>query len=122
MASLNFRQMLGMPVELRRKFPDGIATPTIATGVLTITGNYLVVNPLPESSTSDTVDSIVTKPPARAGDIIFIHVPATNTITFDNSATLLLGAATRAVAPNGSLGLIFDGTSWNELFFLAAAT
>jgi hypothetical protein len=122
MASINFRQMLGVSPQVRARVPGGIATPTIASGVLTISGNALVVNPLPESSTSDTVDSIVTKPAARAGDIIFICVPATNTITFDNSATLLLGAATRAVAPNGCLGLVFDGTSWNELFFLAAAS
>lgn len=95
-------------------------TPTIASGVLTVTSSH--VNPLPESSTSDTVDSIVLANQA-AGDLLLIHVPATNTITFDNSATMLLGAATRAVAPGGSLLLIAVSTTvWHEVSFLAATS
>lgn len=92
--------------------------PTIAAGVLTTTKSF--VNPLPESGTSDTVDSIVTSPAAAEGDILFIHVPATNTITFDD-ANINLGAATRAVAPGGSLLLVYDGTEWSEVAFLAAS-
>lgn len=92
-------------------------TPTIASGVLTVTKPF--VNPLPESSTTDTVDSIVYAN-AQEGDLLMIHVPATNTITFDDAA-INLGAATRAVAPGGSLWLVYDGTQWTELFFLAAA-
>ncbi len=91
-------------------------TPTIASGVLTVTSGH--VNPLPESSTADTVDSIV-KTGAKAGDLLLIHVPATNTITFDD-ANINLAAATRAVAPGGSLLLVFDGSEWSELFFTAA--
>ncbi len=93
-------------------------TPTIASGVLTVTKTH--VNPLPESSTSDTVDSIVCVPAAEEGDLILIAIPATNTITFDD-ANINLAAATRAVAPGGSLLLIYDGTQWTELFFLAAS-
>lgn len=93
-----------------------LTTPTIASGVLTVTGSF--VNPLPESSTSDTVDSIVMSG-VQAGDILLIHVPATNTITFDDAA-INLAAATRAVAPGGSLCLVYDGTEWSELFFTAA--
>lgn len=94
-----------------------LETPTIAGGVLTVTKPF--VNPQPESSTSDTVDSIVYTG-AAAGDFLLIHVPATNTITFDD-ANINLGAATRAVAPGGSLLLVYDGTQWTEVAFLAAA-
>lgn len=90
---------------------------TIASGVLTVTQTF--VNPLPESSTSDTVDSIVWAD-ASEGSILILHVPATNTITVDD-ANINLGAATRAIAPGGSLILIYDGTQWTELSFLAAA-
>ena len=92
-------------------------TPTIASGVLTITQS--LVDPQPESSTTDTVDSIVWAD-ASEGSIIIIQVKATNTITFDD-ANINLGAATRAVAPGGSLMLIYDGTQWTELSFLAAS-
>jgi hypothetical protein len=95
-------------------------TPTIAEGVLAVTTSH--VNPLPEDGTSDTVDSI-TKVGQAAGDLLLIHVPATNTITFDNSVTMLLGGATRAVAPGGSLLLIaVSATVWHEVSFLAAAS
>lgn len=94
-----------------------LETPTIASGVLTVTKPF--VNPLPESSTADQVDSIVYTGVA-AGDILVIHVPATNTITFDD-ANINLGAATRAVAPGGTLVLLYDGTQWSEVVFLAAS-
>lgn len=90
---------------------------TVASGVLTVTQSY--VNVLPESSTSDTVDSIV-KAGAADGDILVLTSKATNTITFDD-ANIALGAATRAVAPGGSLILQFDGTQWVERTFLAGA-
>ncbi len=88
---------------------------TIASGVLTVTQTF--VNPLPESSTSDQIDSIVWAD-ASEGSILILHVPATNTITVDD-ANINLGAATRAIAPGGSLILIYDGTEWTELTFLA---
>ena len=92
-------------------------TPTIVSGVLTVTQSF--VNPQPESSTTDTVTSIVFAD-ASEGSILIMHVPATNTITFDD-ANINLAAATRAVAPGGSLVLIYDGTQWTELAFLAAS-
>lgn len=92
-------------------------TPTIASGVLTVTRPF--VNPQPESSTSDQVDSIVYAG-ATEGSLLVVHVPATNTITFDD-ANINLGAGTRAVAPGGSLILVYDGTQWSELTFLAAS-
>lgn len=95
-----------------------LETPTItAGGQLTVTKSF--VNPQPASSTADQVDSIVMAG-AQAGDFLLIHVPATNTITFDD-ANINLGAATRAVAPGGSLGLVYDGTQWTEVFFTTAA-
>ena len=93
-----------------------LTTPTIASGVLTVTGSF--VDPQPQSSTSDQVDSIVLTG-VQAGDLLFIHVPATNTITFDDG-NINLAAATRAVAPGGSILLVYDGAQWSELFFTAA--
>ena len=100
----------------------GMGTPeqcTVATGVLTVTRPY--ANVLPESSTSDTVDSI-TYAAAAEGDLLYLMSTATNTITFDNSATMLLGAATRAVAPGGSITFQKVGTTWVERAFLTAAS
>lgn len=119
MAGLNFRGMLGISPEQRRRMAGGISTPTIASGVLTVPGNQFVVNPLPEAGAADQLDSIVTRPPARAGDLLLLHVPATNTITVDD-ANINLAAATRAIAPGGSLLLVFDGTEWSEVLFTAA--
>jgi hypothetical protein len=56
---------------------------------------------------------------AQVGDLLLVHIPATNTITFDK-ANINLGAATRAVAPGGSLLLVYDGSQWTEMFFTAA--
>lgn len=89
---------------------------TIASGVLTVT--QTVVIPLPEAGTTDTVDSIV-KSGVQAGDLLLLHVPATNTITVDD-ANINLAAATRAIAPGGSLLLVYDGTQWSEVAFTAA--
>ncbi len=93
-----------------------LTAPTIATGVLTVTGS--LVDPQPETSTTDQVDTI-TMSGVQAGDLLFIHIPATNTITFDD-ANINLAAATRAVAPGGSLLLVYDGSEWSEMFFTAA--
>ena len=94
-----------------------LTTPTIASGVLTVTGSF--VDPDPEGGGStDTVDSIVMTG-VQVGDLLLIHVPATNTITFANT-NINLGAASRAVAPGGSLLLVYDGTQWSEMFFTAA--
>ena len=93
-----------------------LTTPTIASGVLTVTGSF--VDPQLQSSTTDQVDSIVMTG-VQAGDLLFIHVPATNTITFDD-ANINLAAASRAVAPGGSILLVYDGAQWSELFFTAA--
>lgn len=119
MARIGLTDLLGVRPELRRRRPSGIKSSTIASGVLTVDSNHLVVNPLPESSTADQIDSIVTKPAAQAGDLLLLHVPATNTITVDD-ANINLGAATRAVAPGGSLLLVYDGTQWSEVSFTAA--
>ncbi len=100
----------------------GLGTPeqaTVASGVLTVTRPY--ANVLPESSTTDTVDSI-TYAAAGEGDYLQLMSTDTNTITFDNSATMLLGAGTRAVAPGGSILFQKVGTTWVERSFLTAAS
>ena len=105
-------------VQIDKFFGFGtLTTPTIASGVLTVTGSF--VNPQPEGGTTDTVDSIVMTG-VQAGDVLLIAVPATNTITFDD-ANINLGNTTRAVAPGGSLTLYYDGTQWTELTFLTAS-
>lgn len=122
MPNWDISKLQGIAPRLRRKFKPfagGLETPTIASGVLTV--SKFVVNPQPESSTTDTVDSIVWDgdDPLQAGDLLLIHVPATNTITFDDAA-INLAAATRAVAPGGSLLLVYDGSQWSEVVFTAA--
>jgi hypothetical protein len=92
---------------------------TIASGVATCTNKFVQLTS--ESGTTDTLDSI-TFSGAVAGDIIRFIPKATDTITFDNSATMLLGAATRAVAPGGYIDLQLLGTTWQERGFLTAAS
>lgn len=89
---------------------------TISGGVLTVT--QTVVIPLPESGTTDQIDSI-SKAGVVAGDLLLLHVPATNTITVDD-ANINLAAAQRAIAPGGSLLLVYDGSQWTEVAFTAA--
>lgn len=105
-------------VQIDKFFGFGtLTTPTIDTGVLTVTGSF--VSPDPEGAgATDQVDTI-TMSGAQAGDLLLIHVPATNTITFDDD-NINLAAASRAVAPGGSLLLVYDGAQWSEMFFTAA--
>ena len=92
-------------------------TATIASGVLTVTKSYVWA--AAESSTTDQVDSIVFTG-AADGTLLLLVADTGDTITFDDAA-INLGAATRAVAPGGCILLRFDGTSWAEVLFLAAA-
>lgn len=90
---------------------------TIATGVATITKSYVILD-AEGAGTTDQLDTL-TKADAAAGDVVVLTVNATDTITVDD-ANINLAAATRAIAPGGSLALIYDGTEWTELFFTAA--
>ena len=94
---------------------------TIVSGVATVTKPYVILD-AEGAGTTDTLDSITYSGQA-AGDILILTVNATDTITADNSATLLLGAATRAIAPGGCLILLAtSATIWVELAFLTAAS
>lgn len=90
---------------------------TIDTGVATITSSYVELTS--EASTTDTLTG-VTLAGAGVGDVVLLVPVAGHTITVDD-ATIDLGAATRAVAPGGCIALIYNGTQWGELFFLAGA-
>jgi hypothetical protein len=90
---------------------------TIATGVATITKPYVILD-AEGAGTTDQLDTI-TYTGAADGDLLLLTVTATDTITVDD-ANINLAAATRAIAPGGSLLLRFDGTEWTELVFLAA--
>ena len=92
---------------------------TIATGVATVSRLTPVIVLAAESSTADTLDTL-TVADIQAGDTTILVADTGDTITVDD-ANIDLAAATRAVAPGGSLGLRYDGTSWVELFFTAAA-
>ncbi len=95
-----------------------LTTPTIASGVLTVTGSF--VDPDPEGGGSTDIVTSISMSGVQVGDLLLVHVPATNTITFDDGVINLGGAGTRAVAPGGSLLLVYDGTQWSEVFFTAA--
>lgn len=97
------------------------ATATIASGVLTATKSYMIMD-AEGAGTTDTLDSISGPGTPADGDLLLLVANATDTITVDD-ANINLGAATRAVAPGGSLLLRYDGTEaqWTELAFLTAA-
>lgn len=90
---------------------------TIDTGVATITRPFVVLD-AEGAGTTDQLDTI-TYTGAVAGQLLLLTVNATDTITVDD-ANINLAAATRAIAPGGSLLLFFDGTEWTELHFTAA--
>ena len=93
---------------------------TIVSGVATVTRGYVILD-AEGAGTTDTLDSL-TATGAVAGDIIRFISTATDTITFDNSATMLLGASTRALAPGGYIDLQLLGTTWTERGFLTATS
>lgn len=122
MARISMRQLVGAPVWLRNwseQFSK-LETATIDSGVLTVTGDSFMVNPLPENSTADQIDSIACTKQLKFGDLLMLFVPATNTITVDD-ANINLGDSTRAIGPGGNLVLMWNGTKWNEISFLAGA-
>jgi hypothetical protein len=99
----------------------GLGSPeavTIATGVATVTKPFVVLD-AEGGGTTDQLDTI-TYTGAAAGDLLLLSVTATDTITVDD-ANINLGAATRAIAPGGSLLLRFDGSEWTEVVFLASS-
>lgn len=92
----------------------------IASGVATVTRPIVALTG--EGATTDTLDSI-TYTGAVAGDILILTVGALGyTITADNSATMLLGAGTRALVANSTLVLRYAGTTWIEVAFLTATS
>ena len=92
---------------------------TIASGVATVSALTPVILLAGEGSNADTLDTL-TVANINAGDETCLACAADETITVDD-ANIDLGAATRAVAVGGSLGLRYDGTSWVETYFLTAA-
>jgi hypothetical protein len=105
-------------------FGSGIAVKrsqlvTIVGGVATVAALTPVIVLAAESGTADTLDTL-TVTGARAGDTTILVADTGDTITVDD-ANIDLGAATRAVAPGGSLHIRYDGTSWVEVAFLTAA-
>lgn len=101
-------------------FGNGEAV-TIVSGVATVTKPYVILD-AEGAGTSDTLDSISFAGQA-AGDILILTVNATDTITADTSATMWLGAATRAIAPGGCLILIAtSATIWKEIAFLTSSS
>ena len=92
---------------------------TIATGVATITTGFVAL--AAETSTADQLDTL-TLAGVQDGDVVLLIADTGDTITVDD-ATINLGAATRAIAPGGSLQLRYDGaeSQWTELTFVAGA-
>lgn len=93
---------------------------TVASGVAAVTKSF--VDLAGEGATTDTVDSI-TKSGQAEGDYLVIRNSHNYTLTFDNSATMLLGAGTRAVAQGGVITFVAtSATVWSEVSFLTAAS
>ncbi len=94
---------------------------TLVSNVATVTSPYVVLD-AEGAGTTDQLDSI-TYTGQAAGDLLLLTVTATDTITADTSATLWLGAATRAIAPGGALLLYAtSATIWKEVAFIAATS
>ncbi len=93
---------------------------TIASGAATITRPFIDL--IGEAATTDTLDSI-SKAGQTIGEIILITCSGAYTITFDNSATLILGAGTRAMAAGSSMLMVATSASaWREVTFTTAAS
>ena len=90
---------------------------TLVSNEATITKPYVILD-AEGAGTTDQLDTI-TYTGAADGDLLLLTVTATDTITVDD-ANINLAAATRAIAPGGSLLLRFDGTEWTEVVFVAA--
>lgn len=90
---------------------------TLVSNVATITKSYVILD-AEGAGTTDQLDTL-TKADAADGDVVLLTVNATDTITVDD-ANINLAAATRAIAPGGSLLLRYDGTEWTEVAFTAA--
>lgn len=98
------------------------ASATVVAGVLTVTGLGSYINLIGEDATTDTIDSVV-KVGQAVGDYLLIRNLDTDVMTFDNSATLLLGDATRDLAVGGSIQLIAtSATVWAEIGFVTTTT
>lgn len=90
---------------------------TLVSNVATVTKPYVILD-AEGAGTTDQLDTI-TYTGAADGDLLLLTVTATDTITVDD-ANIALAAATRAIAPGGTLLLRFNGTVWVEVLFTAA--
>ena len=90
---------------------------TLVSNAATVTQSYVRLD-AEGAGTTDQLDTITWSGVAD-GQLLLLTVNTTDTITVDD-ANINLAAATRAIAPGGCLGLIYDGTEWTELFFTAA--
>jgi hypothetical protein len=93
---------------------------TIVSGVATVTKPFVILD-AEGAGTTDQLDTI-TYTGAAGGDLLMLISNATDTITVDD-ANINLGAATRALAPGGTLLLRYDAgeSQWTEVSFLAGA-
>lgn len=88
---------------------------TVASGVLTVTGLGSYVDVIGEGATTDTITSIV-KTDQVIGDLLLVRSLDADVMTFDNGATMLLSAATHAIAIGGSILFIATtATVWAEI-------
>jgi len=92
---------------------------TIASDAITVTKPYVVLD-AEGAGTTDGLNAI-TYTGVEDGDLLLLIANATATITVDD-ATINLGAASRALAPGGSLLLRYDGgeSQFTEVLFVAA--
>jgi hypothetical protein len=88
---------------------------TLACNAVTITKPYASLTG--ESSMADQLDTL-TYASVVDGDVVLLGSAAAGAITVDD-ANIDLGAATRVISAAGHyLGLIYDGTTFGELFWV----
>jgi len=89
---------------------------TISGGVATITKPF--VDLTGEGTTTDALDTI-TYTSCAEGDLLILSTSRSDTLTV-NDTNIDLGASTRTIAAAGTyLVLIYNGTQWGELCYLA---
>lgn len=90
------------------------AVVTIASGVATVPAGVNYVRLAAETSTTDTLDSIV-RSGSKAGDVLILEADAGDTITVDDANIDIGGSGSRALADVGQyLTLIYNGAGWSE--------
>lgn len=100
---------------------------TGASSSFTASGEASVVRVTGSTATLTSTPTISDPDEVMAHTLMHLLNTGSGTVTFQSQGTLpgsnlKLGASTRAVAPGGSLVLMWDGNDWREIHFVASTS